>query len=437
MEFLTARQAAAELGITAATLYAYVSRGLIRSEAVPGSRARQYRREDVLAFRQRKEVRADPGRAAAGVLHWGVPVLESAITLITGGRLFYRGLSATDLACARDFEEVAALLWSGTLGLMPAAPSAPATAGRLAAVAERLGPVSAFERLQILLPLAGTLDPAAYDLRPGALQLTAARILRLVAAVAAGDPEKAAGRGAAGDPAEAAGRSAAGDSGRATGLGATGRGAAGRSAADLLAGAHGLTDRPARDLLNAALVLTADHELNVSAFAARCVASAGATPYAVVSAGLAALQGGKHGGHCDRVEALFEEAAAAKDAAACLAARLRRGEDIPGTSPPLYPEGDPRGRLLVDLATAVRPRSPQVALAHALEEGMRELLGERPSVDFGLVTAARALGLPPGSAIALFAVGRTAGWLGHAIEQYGLDRMIRPRARYVGPTPEC
>jgi citrate synthase len=63
------------------------------------------------------------------------------------------------------------------------------------------------------------------------------------------------------------------------------------------------------------------------------------------------------------------------------------------------------------------------------------LLGERPTVDFGLVTLARALGLPPGGAKALFALGRTVGWIGHTIEQYVDGSLIRPRARYVGELP--
>jgi len=63
------------------------------------------------------------------------------------------------------------------------------------------------------------------------------------------------------------------------------------------------------------------------------------------------------------------------------------------------------------------------------------LMGERPNVDFALATVARALELPPGGAIALFALGRTVGWIGHAIEQYRSGSLIRPRARYMGEQP--
>src|SRR5947208_11026624 len=112
--FLTAQEAAAELGISLSTLYAYASRGMLRSEAVPGEpRAKRYPREDVLRLKERKELRRDPERAAPKALHWGAPVLESAITLVENGRLYYRGHDAVALARTWSVEEVAALIWTG------------------------------------------------------------------------------------------------------------------------------------------------------------------------------------------------------------------------------------------------------------------------------------------------------------------------------------
>jgi citrate synthase len=100
---------------------------------------------------------------------------------------------------------------------------------------------------------------------------------------------------------------------------------------------------------------------------------------------------------------------------------------------PLYPNGDPRGRALLSLAQSVRPNTPAVLLARAIDQTARDLVGQPPTLDFGLVTLALALDLPPGSALALFAIGRTAGWIGHALEQQTLKQLIRPRARYTGP----
>src|SRR5262245_53760359 len=115
--WFTAQEAAAELGVSLATLYAYASRGLLHSEAVPGEpRARRYPREDILRLKERKELRKEPERAVPKALHWGgTPVLESAITLIEGGRLYYRGRDAVALARIRTVEEVAALIWTGQL----------------------------------------------------------------------------------------------------------------------------------------------------------------------------------------------------------------------------------------------------------------------------------------------------------------------------------
>ena len=97
--FLTATQAADALGVTRATLYAYTSRGQLRSEPVSGQpRERRYYREDVERLKERKEVRRDPSRAAARGLRWGGPVLESGITLIHNGRFYYRGRDAVTLA---------------------------------------------------------------------------------------------------------------------------------------------------------------------------------------------------------------------------------------------------------------------------------------------------------------------------------------------------
>ena len=77
-------------------------------------------------------------------------------------------------------------------------------------------------------------------------------------------------------------------------------------------------------------------------------------------------------------------------------------------------------------------RSRAVAVALAVVAEAERLVGEQPTSDFGLVVLARAMGLPRGAPLALFALGRTAGWIGQALEQYALGQMIRPRAKYVG-----
>src|SRR5436190_2476357 len=112
--WLSSEDAAARLGVSRATLYAYVSRGRVRSSAAPGDpRQRRYAAEDIDALRNRSEERRDPAKIGERALHWGVPVLESAITLIDNGRLYYRGHDVAELARSHSLEEVAALIWTG------------------------------------------------------------------------------------------------------------------------------------------------------------------------------------------------------------------------------------------------------------------------------------------------------------------------------------
>ena len=398
--YLSAGRAAEELGVSLATLYAYVSRGMVRSEAVEGKRRnRRYRAEDVRRLKERKERRRDPDGVVEGALHWGTPVLESGITLIDGGGLYYRGRDVVDLAGEKSIEEAAALIWTGdeamAQALFPPEMSGPSL--RIRDVVDSVAGLTPVEVFQVMLPVAAAEDPAAYDLRPGAVARTGARILRLMTGVAAG-------------------KFAPGVAGTLQRGWSTG-------------------DPGAVDLLGSALVFCVDHELPVSTFAARCVASSEATPYAVVLAGLAALGGVKHGGELELVETFLQEVEAAGDARVVISGRLRRGERVPGFGHSLYPEGDPRGAGLLRLTAGAYPEGVAVTLFDTVAGEMLRLMGERPTVDFALATVARALELPPGGAVALFALGRTVGWIGHAIEQYRSGSLIRPRARYVGEQP--
>jgi citrate synthase len=181
------------------------------------------------------------------------------------------------------------------------------------------------------------------------------------------------------------------------------------------------------------LILCADHELNISAFTARCVASAGSTPYAAIVAALAALQGYKHGGASERVATFLQ--AATIDPQQTVRDYLRRGEALPGFGHHLYPTGDPRSKFLLELAHRARPSAPILAVAAAVVDTANQAIQLAPNLDFGLVVLAHTLGLPSHAPFTLFALGRTAGWIGHSIEQYALHQMIRPRSRYVGVQP--
>lgn len=397
--FLSAAEAAAELGINVPTLYAYVSRGLLRSEAERGSRRRRYLADDVWTLKQRKVHRADPAAAAQGALHWGFPVLESRLSVIQGGRLFYRGRDVVALAQTASLEQAACLLWCGDPNWpFPEDVLVPADWKNIVRTAHLLPPL---EALQVCLAFAAAADSHAFDLRAAAVQRAGARILRLLAAAVAGVRPAAI------------------------------------PVARVLRQRWCGADESAERLLQAMLVLYADNGLNPSSFTARCVASAGSTPYAVVSAGLAALQGSKHGGACERAAGVIDELKDARAATRLVTARLRRGESIPGFGHPLYPAGDPRGAFLMELLREHRARSPEVRRAMALVNTVGDLMGEKPTIDFGVVAVCRALELPPSAPLALLGIARVVGWIAHGLEQYEEGREIRPRARYAGEMPRA
>jgi citrate synthase len=394
---LTAREAARALDISVSTLYAYVSRGLIRSEPGPGrSRERRYSASDVDALRERQAQRRDPARSAETALNWGTPVLESAITLIENEHLYYRGHDVIHLAKHHTFEEVVSLLWTGTLET---------SGSRLTLKGEQIQPASApppdlgpLERLQARLPILAGSDPSAYDLRPPAVMRAGEVVLRAMVEEIAGSPTE-------------------------------------QSIAQTLAASWSPGNADAVHLFDAALILSADHELNPSSFTVRCVAAAGAPLYDAIGAGIGALRGVRHGAASHQIEALLAEVATPDRASSVLEDRLRRGEHIPGFGHTLYPNGDPRARLLFDLCHDLMPDDRAQDLTDAVVAAAEGLIRERPNVDFGLVTLSRALKLASGAALTLMALGRTAGWVAHALEQYQHGRIIRPRAKYVGPSP--
>ncbi|MBJ7454738.1 MAG: citrate synthase family protein [Thermoleophilia bacterium] len=377
---LSATEAATLLGVSRATLYAYVSRGLVASAPGPGpSRARRYPRVDLDAFLERRERARDRDLAAHGSLHWGLPVLDSALTLIEDGRCHLRGRDIVGLSRESGFEEVAALLWSGDMGAAVSAPVVRARGSGPSADALARHLVGASQT-----PLVALGAPAPV-------------VMRGAARVVAGMFAAAGARG-------------------------------GGPLAVRLARGWGT---PHARVIDAALVLSADHELNVSSFTARCVASADAGLEQVLLAALCALRGRRHGGLTERVEDLV--AGADRDGPRRAAERALGGDGtLPGFGHPLYPDGDPRAAELLRITEALAPPGDPVQGLVALA---RDQLGQEPTLDLGLAAVARRLGLPAGAAFCLFALGRSAGWIAHAIEARADDRLIRPRSRYTGPRP--
>ncbi len=402
--WINATEATRVLGVKRQTLYAYASRGLVRSVADGTSRARLYAQDDVERLKARSGARAGHGAVAAGALRWGEPVLETQVGTIDARGPIYRGAIAIELVDAGStFEDICALLWNAPYQV----PAQRDFGMRGAALRSALR--AGAEPFDAMLLAAASF--AASEPRAETLEVTRRRapllVRRLIAA-------SALSRGTAAVHAS---------------LEATG------AARALLLALGGRTTATAIRAVEAALILAADHELNASTFAARIAASAEANLAACLVSALATLSGTLHGRETARVEALVASIERPERAVAIVAARLERGERVPGFGHRLYPAGDPRGARLLSVAARIAPRARAVRTLVAVADAMALRAHEHPTLDAGLVALAAALGLPAGAALALFACGRLAGWIAHVLEQRMAGYLLRPRARYVGPLP--
>ncbi len=405
-DWVGAREASEFLGVKRETLYAYVSRGKLR--AAPGSdgRGKVYSRADLERVRERSQARSGHAPVAASALHWGEPVLDSQISSFPPGGHHYRGVSAVEQA-KEGFEPTCELLWTGQGA--DEWPDWPLPEDLGAEPRRVAGLLPKDARPTDVLPLAIAAMAAADPLRfaaPPAADLHRARLIL---------------RRMVGWMALPRGLAACLDALRAP-----------RLAVGVVhgLGGAGIDDPTVLYAADLALVLSADHGLTASTFAARVVASTGADLYSSLSAGLGALSGPKHGGISDRVEALVDEAGKPARAAAVVHDRLRRGEAIPGFGHRLYPDGDERTPHLMEVARQLGG-GPRLETVFAIARTMEEAGHEPPSLDFGLVAVAEALGLCRGAAVGIFAVGRAAGWVAHIIEQRESNQLLRPRARAV------
>ncbi len=443
-DWIGATEAAERLGVKPASLYSYVSRGVLTRRKAEGSRESLFNASEVEGLARRGRPRRAPRAAEL--------VIETQLTEISGNRLRYRGLDAIALASERSFEDVATLLWTGTLGPRDAADvatdiaayntaditgdltAANITAESVAYPAPAPGPWAATkaavaagsaaqaalpagtlpqERLQVIVPALAATDPLRLHLDPPAV-MAAGRCL--IAGMVDCLPEVLTAAGP--------GHSAAPEYG--TGAGTI----AGRLVIKLC------PQDPGPGLvgaLGAALVLLADHELAASTLAARVAASVRADPYAVVGTGLGAVGGSLHGGASFGAEVMLRSATQPADAARVVGDLLRRGERIPGFGHFVYRGIDPRAAALMAMIRQAAPQSQQLAIADAVLAEARQRALPEPNIDFALAVLAAVAQMIPGAGEAIFAVSRAAGWVAHALEEYARNSPIRPRGIYTGP----
>ncbi|MFI7409778.1 citrate/2-methylcitrate synthase [Streptomyces sp. NPDC049627] len=398
---LTTREAADLLGVKPETLYAYVSRGHLSSRRTPGGRGSTFDAKEVETLARRNKRESTGGSGSGSELS-----VRTGLTFIDTDRYYFRGVDATELAARHSYEEVAEWLWTGRLrrGVTFAAPDASVTAARRAVVAlpEHAGPT---DRLRVAAIAAAAVDPLRFDLSEEAV-LGTARIL-IPTLVAALPPKRPTHR----------------DEG---------------SLAHRLWGR--LSARPADEaalrVLDTALALLVDHDLAASTLAVRVAASARAHAYAAVSAGLGVIEGPLHGAASGLAHKLIMEVLDRGDAGTVIAEELRAGRRIPGLGHRLYPGEDPRARVLFGLLEEIPCAEPALAAARDIVATAARHTPLHANVDLALAVFTASCAMPSTAGETVFAVARTAGWIAHALEEYGERPLrMRPSGHYTGPKP--
>jgi citrate synthase len=387
--FLSAREAARLLGVKPATLYAYVSRGLLRRTVATDGRTSLFDPTEIEQLRQGRRANTD------GELR---TLITTQLTRVDDHGLWIRGHDLVSLVSGgAPFTAVVDLLWDAP----------PDERWDLGSAGQGPGDgrdqASLLDALRIVTARQSASDPLRHDLSPRSVR-SAGR--RLITALALGLPPRAPG--------------------------------ADRTIAAALWRRLSASpaDPPQLRALDAALGLLADHGLAGSTFAARIAASVRADPYSVVCAGLGVIGGTLHGAASATVHELLVESETTLDPAAVIGAARRRLGVFPGFGHSIYTEQDPRYGALMGLVVDAWAGDGRLATVYR----MRDVVGERtdaiPNVDLSLGALTFLAGMPVDAGEVIFAIARTAGWLAHAIEEYAEQPLrFRARARYEGPRP--
>jgi citrate synthase len=389
--YIPAKEAAARLEVSLPTLYAYVSRGLIRSQGVPGSRNRRYWKVDI----ERLKLRRLPNEENDA--HSGSGE-ETKITLLTEDGLYYRGSNVVELAETEPFESVAAFLWETDAKTIftKNLPSAPPSFRRLRG---SLGGLTILEQAMSLFPLIERNNPRSYDLSPSGFARTGADLLRWFAAILVGKDA----------PSDVPIH---------------------RFIAESLRAPKGF-----EDIIRRLLIVAADHEFDPTVYAVRAAANAGITPYYAVITGIIVSRGQRlRAGRIEAAARLLEEIVSIPDPRDSIVARYRNGEELAGFSAPGHRKMDPRTFALMSALRKKFGDDIELKRLDRAADTAAEISGAQIEFILPAIYVGRKLGFK-GQELAVASMGRMAGWIAHAMEQYQGHPMIRPRARYAGLLP--
>jgi citrate synthase len=353
----------------------------------------------------------------------GVVASASAICFVDGreGRLLYQGYDIHDLAEHCTFEEVVYLLWHGDLPSRPqlealrrelgaARALPPAVQGLLSGLPRTANPMDVLRTVVSALAL---YDADLEDRsREGNLR-KAARLVAQFPTIVAAYHRMRQGQAPVAPQAEAG------------------------HAADLLRMLFGREPDPEHArAMDVALILHADHELNASTFAARVTAATLSDIYAAVTSAIGTLKGPLHGGANAAVMELLQEMGTLERVEPVVLEKLARKEKIPGFGHRVYRTEDPRVRHLRPLSQRLGEKAGDLRWFQMTRKMEEVVMRERQlfaNVDLYSASVYAAMGITPDLFPAIFAVSRISGWTAHILEQYADNRLIRPRAEYIGP----
>lgn len=389
---LTATEAAARLGVKKATLYAYVSRGLLSRQVALDGRTSLFDPDEVAAFRSSRK------SSAQGELS---TVLSSGITRVSDDGLLYQGSDVAEMmAAGLAYERVVDTLWGSTAPW----PDSSSIVEACIAAQQHLPPATPrIDRLRIITAVTSALDPLRHDLSPAASHAAGRTLLRaMVMALPVTSTATTKGTG----------------------------GLADQLWTRLSPRRGSVAERAA---LNAAMVALVDHGMASSTFAVRIAASVRADPYSAVSAGLGVGGGPFHGAASAAVHGLLLSAEDGDPAAAVGDARKRLGH-MPGFGHTVYKEQDPRFGALMARVLEAWPDHPRTATVHNVRDVISERSDRLVNIDFALGSLSFLGGMDADAGETIFMIARTAGWIAHANEEY-LEKPLRfrPQARYTGP----
>ena len=352
----------------------------------------------------------------------GVVAGRSALSSVDGevGRLTYRGIDIADLVAAETtFEEVAYLLWHDEL---PSRSQLDALTNQLNESRGLPGPVmdmlaslpgdsTPMVALRTAVSMLGSFDPDQGDDSLEAAERKAVRLLAQTPNIVAQAGRLLEGR----DPLDAPD---------------------GSIAESFLATYFGEAPKPeATRTIDVMLVLQADHEFNASTFAARVIAATLTDVHSAIAGAIGALRGPLHGGANQAVLEMLLQVTSPEEAEAWVMDKLAKRELVMGFGHAVYRTADPRATVLREIARELAPASGHAEwfeTSQVMEAVMLREKNLNSNVDFYAATVYASLGIPPDLFTPIFAISRMSGWTAHVLEQQGNNRIIRPRAEYVG-----